>query len=1459
MKFKRILAISSVVLVALLVMGVSSAADSDDITNDTFLTMSSNDDAIDVDVENILSYSDDDSALSEVIIIDAEDGHNEMEESTIQVAIDNAKANDTIIINGKSYVHCHFVVDKPLTIKSEVGTSFSPCPSNTKGSGYRGIFYIAPEARGTVIEGFTITNNLFEENDYGILVRGASDVVIRNCIINGAGDSDGLRIENAANTIAKNLTVNKFSNAVKVKNSKNTQIMGGEIKNSNLGVNIIGSDKTTLIGNVITANKASGIYIDDGTSYTTILSNNITSNKGKGIDIEYADNVEVLSNYIAFNTNNNAGAGVYINCNVIKVEVRGNYLRQNGLYGVLMDHRVKNIGPDLKGESLVIVDNNYMVAHEHRAIYHIQYQPFAGGDFIYDAANDVYIQVEDGKGDYIAGMTTAYLRYAYLIDEQLCPSIYNKETLWTQGDFKLRLSEITQVKKGLYSISVVNPEGGIAEDLSSIYVTFYLNKNNTSPTPQEGDVYKTVLIQNGTATARFSADEFKESGNVLLVSFPGTKSRITANPYKELAIDDSQIPGNITDTILTVSDLNTYPNSGEYVIANLKDIYGKALSGQDITFDVNSKKYVIPTDGEGNAKLKVSIPNEGTYTLKAIYEGDDIDYSGSEAQSAIVVKKGSAQIESSDMYAVPAIVDYYTITLKGSDGTPIANQKVSFNVAGKTYAANTNSKGQANIKVLFDKNNTNFKVTITFAGNDRYKSVSKSNFIYVRYSSKSPELTVPSMSVAPKTDKWYTVTLKGFRGEPLANQYLVINVDGVKYYTYTNKNGQVGLKLQFEEVGQYKITVLYPGSKVYKRTSVSNYINVAKVSTKIAAESCNVIPNVSTTIPAVLTTGSGEKLSYQTLLVEIDGKTYIKRTDANGQTNIIYTYKDGKAYPIKITFEGTDKYSSSSSTIYANAKKADAVITSYDKTFSKGSNQNFTITLSDEFEKAMTNQNIIFSFNGQNVTRTTDSNGRCGVNLASDVASFDIVTTYPGNDEFNSISVANKVTVLGTDNIVYVDAGLPNDEIQRILDSCSNGNAVEFLGSSYDDVSLTVSKQLNVLSQVDTVLLADEESPAFKISSSNVIISDFTINANSYDAIIVNGNNVNIKNNKISNVLDESKKDDYYESTIPLPGYGINISNSKNVHVLNNEISLFESGVYAEESNKLSIKNNILKENNYGIKYGFGVEDTEIDSNLIIQSIGLYTMEVPEGPRGYGILLNNSAVDVKITNNNLSWNHMGISIDCNGSTGILVTRNVITDNVLEGIRFNAGYDLAPNPVDPVITDNAIYRNARGPSMMILGEMSANPAGRYGPGEWDDDAKLHIDPNWYGVNQLRTWDNETGIVGIGTMCPRIKTSEIKFNEIVCQSPGKYSVTFYKNNETASNLPEFNLFATLNRGTSNEEEVEFIITDGVGAFAFDSAKFNKGNNVIEISVGSFNDEDRTYKAFYTYNVPESEIPV
>ncbi|WP_405303901.1 right-handed parallel beta-helix repeat-containing protein [Methanobrevibacter sp.] len=1451
MKLKKLLLIFTI-FVVFIGINAASAADSGNI-DDAISSISNESVGSDSSILKI-NEGNQKAFRGNIIVINAEDNHNEMDDPTIQPAINNANANDTIIITGKSYVHCHFVVDKPLTIISNVSTSMTPCPSNSQGSGYRGIFYIAPEASGTVIEGFTINNNMVSgENDYGVLIRGASDVIIRNCEIISSASADAVRVENAKNTLIENISVNSPINAIRIKNSQDTVVNNSNVKNSNIGVNLIESVQTVLEGNVITSNKASGIYIDDKTSKTTIFSNNITNNNGKGIDAASANGLNVLNNYIAFNKNGESGAGIYINCDVDDLVIKGNVLQENGNYAILYDYRVRNIGPDGLGENVASVDYNYIFGHTDRAIYHITYNKDSKGSFIYDADNDEYTAVGYGNGDYSISMTTAYLGYSYLINEQLCPSIFfTWGKLWSAGNYRLTLSNISQINKGVYEISVADPNGDIAKDLSSVYVTFYLNKNDNKPTPQEGDVYKTVLIQNGTATARFYADDFNEKDNVLTVSFPGNNPTLTGNPYKRFDIPDSEIPSVTKETTLTLSNLTTYPNSGEYVIANLKDSDGYALSGKNITFVIDSQRYVVGSDGQGNARFKASIAKEGAYDLTATFEGDDIDYFGSEAQSTVVVRKVTTIIESEDYYVVPGISDSYSITLKDESGDMVSYQDVTFNLDGNDQIVTTDSQGKASLKVSFKNNNTDYKVTVTYPGSDKYVGCSNSSFIYVRYSSKDVELVVPFVNSLPNDKINYTVTLKGFNGRIHKNELLVVNIDGVEYKKKTDSNGQVVIELQLSEIKDYEVVASYGGSKIYKSVTNSSYIRVAKADTEFVAQNMTVLPKVEAQISVALETCDGDSLSNQEFTYEIEGKKYSDVTDANGEAVISHKFSKEGLYPVELTYTGSDIYKDTSAIIYVNVKRITSVIESYDKTFSKGSSQNFTITLTDGDGNAMANQKVVFTVSGKNISGVTGSDGMAGINVASKAGSFDVKATYAGSDKYSPVSKTNKITVLNEGDIVYVDSGLPNSEIQRILDSCDDGDVVKFLGNSYENISLTVSKEISISPKGKTALHAKEHSPAFMVVADNTVISGFSIVANSGDGIDVDANGVKLKNNIITNELDSSKSRQYNESTIPLPGYGINVFDSVDVEIINNTISLFESGIFAEKSSELIIDENTLKENNYGIKYGFEVSDSEITNNLITQSIGLYTMEVPEGPRGYGIFLNNSAANVSIIGNVITWNHLGISIDANGSTGIVVTGNLITDSVLEGIRFNAGYDLAKDAVEPLITDNAIYRNARGPSMMILGEMSANPGGIYGPGEWDDDAKLHIDANWYGVNSLRTWNNDTGIVGIGTMCPRIKTYEIKFDTIVVEAPGSYSITLTKDGETASNLCEFDLYATLNKGTEYEQEVNFNVTNGVGQFSFDTSKFINDINVIDISVGSLNSQERVFRSFYTYRI-------
>ena len=1373
MKFKKYLLILSFLLVSLIFIGSVTASDDVDLMNlnSSDIELKSIDDS-NLNEELELSQNDD-SVLSEpqtIVVKEVDKNHNEMSSPTIQKAIDGAKAGDTIIIEGTSYVHCHFVVDKQLTIKSNVNTTMEVCPGSSAGSGYKGIFYISPKASGTVIEGFALTSDVSNDNDYAILVSGASDVVIQNCKVSNTGYSDIIRIENVQNAVVQNVNFSNGENAIRIKNSQKVNVKNCVVENTKNGINVIDSSQIKINDNNIFNNKVSGISFSGNGNDLTVIYNNLTEN-GDGLRITAPENVYILSNYIAFNKNN----GVYIDNNVTYIEVKGNFFNQNIKWDVFNDFHVKNM--KYNGNKIEVITNNYMINYGFgsgdmdRPVWTQMYEYRPGtsyADYIYDASKDVFTYVGEGNGDYYGHQEVMFLGYIFDINNFLaCPNIYSSPgNIWSiSGNYQLYLGEIKQVKKGVYSISIVDTNGNIATDLNSVPVTFYMNKASKSSTPQDGDLYKTVMMKNGTATVTFSMGDFNETGNVVTAVLPTPGNTIDSKISKTIAVNDSDIPGNPVATKIFSSNANMVPNVAENYVATLKDEFGNALAGQKIVFTVNGKSYTRTTDKNGQAKVSLKFATQKTY-----------------------------------------------------------------------------------------------KIQIRFAESDDYLASAKTSSIIVKYSSKTAKLTVPTVTIPPKTSKSYKVTLKDVGGKGIAKQKITVKINGKTYTKTTNSKGQVAVNVKFAKLNTFKVTATYKGSKIYKKASASGKIKVAKTVTKITAPNVSVLPKQSKAYTIILKTSAGKTLSKQKITIKLNGKTYNKKTNSNGKASVSFKSAKEKVYAVSVSYKGTGIYKASKATGKITVSRIVTKIGGIDKTYAKDATKVFQITLTDKSGNVVSNQNVKMTVDGKTYSKKTNSAGKATVDVSSlKEGSYSIVTKYGGNGKYKASSKSNKITVTDKTNTSYVDKGLSNSDIQSILKNAKSGTSVVFLGDSYKGVSLTVDKSLNILSGGKTILAAKSGSPVFKISSNDVNISNFVIKGNSNNALVLEGaNNVLINNNSFINALDESKIESYLDGSLMLPGYGVSISNSADVNLMKNHMSQFESAIFAQYSSNIGIINNTLKENNYGIKYGFGLANSRILENEISENIGLYIMTVPEGPSGYGIYLNNSAVNVTINKNHIAYNHLGISIDANYSTGIVITQNTITDNVLEGIRFNAGYDLAENAVEPIVTDNAIYRNARGPSMMILGELSANPEGIYGGGLLNPEERLKLDANWYGTNSLKTWDNDTGVVGYGTMCPRINTTAIYFDKIVCTTPGSYNVTFYKNGEMTSNLAKFNLYATLNRGTDKQVEVIFDVVGGVGSFSFNSKNYNPNNNTIEISIGSLiYSTSRVFKPTYSYDVPESEI--
>ena len=759
--------------------------------------------------------------------------------------------------------------------------------------------------------------------------------------------------------------------------------------------------------------------------------------------------------------------------------------------------------------------------------------------------------------------------------------------------------------------------------------------------------------------------------------------------------------------------------------------------------------------------------------------------------------------------------------LKDNNGIAIANATISITINGKTYNKTTDKDGIAYITIRLISNKQ-YNITATYAGNDDCKGATLNSTVTV-----IPTITAEDVEKIFRNNTQYYPKVTDSSGNVLKDTKVTMNINGVFYTRITNDKGIATLNINLNP-GKYIIT----STNTATGESTSNTV-IVKSNMDQNIDLIKYFKNDTQYTVRVLDE-HGNPSAKQDITFNINGVLYTRTSNDKGIATLNINLNPGK-YIITAMYKNC--FVSNSITVLP-------IVTTADLTKYFGIPDSLNSKLVDGKGNPIANQNLTYNINGVFYNRTTDINGIAKLNINLNPGEYIATVNY------KSAFTSAKVVVL---NPQVVKENATNSEIQNIINSIDNKGAVKFLGKVYNDISLDITKSMILTSDVNTTLNGKLNTYVLNIKADNVLVKNLNINGNNGSGIVVNNaKNTVIENNNINNLLNKSNMDNYNSGKTLLPGNGIVLLNSKNTVIENNNIQYYYNGIYLNGAKYTTVQKNTITKNNFGVEFDKDASNTLINDNNIIENIGFNTMTMIEGPYGYGISMRHSGVNVTVTNNRINNNYMGVFIDAKNCSGILITGNEISNSTIEGLTVNENYTYAPGAV-LVVENNAIYNNAKGPSQIILGEVSANPNGIYGPGEWNDTLKLELGPNWYGTNKYTTWGlNQTGP---GTICPRIHTTLIPYN-ISCISPGKYEVTFYNNGSIASKLPDLTTYFVLNYNTDKEEVVKVVVHQGKGTFEFSTKNYNATNNIIEGF--SVFDPNRPKSVIYTYNVPESEIP-
>ena len=276
--------------------------------------------------------------------------------------------------------------------------------------------------------------------------------------------------------------------------------------------------------------------------------------------------------------------------------------------------------------------------------------------------------------------------------------------------------------------------------------------------------------------------------------------------------------------------------TGDEIEISLKDSNNMSLSNKNLTAKINNEEHPLFTNENGTANLKLAFPAK-SYVLQVNFLGDE-DYAPVNQTFDINVLKintaltfGSTSLKNGEtLYAY----------LKDSYGNPIQSVPLSFNVNSKLSTYNTDSNGRAGLPISLSVGS--HAVTVSFAGNDYYNSISRTINIMVLI----PTTIVIGNSIL-LTNGFLRVYLRSDTQSVLAGQSVKITINSKVYTKKTNSEGIVIFKPMLG-TGTLSIKVEFAGTSTVAGCQASKQVTGIKGNPKNPLKSKiplkNGVPNV---------------------------------------------------------------------------------------------------------------------------------------------------------------------------------------------------------------------------------------------------------------------------------------------------------------------------------------------------------------------------------------------------------------------------------------------------------------------------------------------------------------------------------------------------------------------------------------------------------------------------------------
>ena len=301
---------------------------------------------------------------------------------------------------------------------------------------------------------------------------------------------------------------------------------------------------------------------------------------------------------------------------------------------------------------------------------------------------------------------------------------------------------------------------------------------------------------------------------------------------------------------LEVPYLVKYYSSSDKLVAILTDGLGNPIVGKNVTFCINNVNYTRVTDNEGKASMGIGlIP--GIYNVTASYENITV-------KSGITVK---STILANNITKIFRNGTQYYAKFLNSDGSPLINQKVTFNINGVFYYRFTGDDGVAKLTISLWPGE--YILTAMHSNGQ-----ARANLVKVL-----PPLITSDLIKYYKNDSQFSVkVIKPDGSVAGAGEKVTFNINGVFYTRITGNDGVATLKISLRP-GNYIITSMYNDYAVGNNVTVLPTLITKNLDMKYLDGSSFTAQTVD---------GQGNPLANQNVSFNVNGVFYHKVTDNNG-------------------------------------------------------------------------------------------------------------------------------------------------------------------------------------------------------------------------------------------------------------------------------------------------------------------------------------------------------------------------------------------------------------------------------------------------------------------------------------------------------------------------------------------------------------------------------------------------